>query len=310
MRRVALLLMALCASASCVWLGEGEDTDDCAGDGTPLPSGTPEPNLQPDQVAVVASALRFSLTRLAWSFEAPTLGWDTANCVTVTGGDADVDGWPDIASPQNVAVECVRPAYGTTLLASGAWTLFDTDGGTTPGFGHVASNGAVTIDGAGWSGAEWTFDRRSVATTTAGAFAIDSEDRVVVADLMEETSSLRATYSTVAGTWQPGTPLETGVLEVRGDWTAAMGGVNANGGIEIGGSGSLVVVESCPEKIALGEAVFSYATRDDDQPPEECEEPAPRWSLWRLRVTWSACGATSWDQEYAGSLDEDPWDDE
>lgn len=298
-------LLATCVLASCIWLGDEEEMDEDAGCLTAGGGGaTPEPSLDSETAAVAGSAIRFTASRLAWAYEPPSLGWTSAGCVTVTGADADADGFPDAATAGNVALDsCQRPAFGGLLGLSGSATVEDTDGGALASFAHEAT-GSFAVTGSGFDAATWTFsDAGGDATGYYGLYSSASVALVTATpdfvDLTLERYRLDAAYDP-AGTWTPGTVLSSGTLTVDGPWLAVFPEVVANGQLQT--AVPLTVDPGCAERVTAGELRAYYATFTTD---DECS--GPNWAVFELSVTWTGCGSVTVQHSFDHNTSEDPY---
>lgn len=296
--RLAPLLVA-CALPACVWLDGGDGPDEnaeCIG-----AAGTPEPMLDQYQVAVAGSALRLTASLIAWAYEPPALGWASASCVTVTGGDADADGFPDAGAAGNVSLDsCQRPAFGGSLALSGSATVDDSDDGALASFAHTGA-GAFSLSGGGFDAATWTFsDAGGDATGYYGLHTAASlgtaGDGILDAVLMYEVD---AAYDPTT-TWTPGTPLAAGTLTLDGPLDASFPFPFPSAHGEVVTAVPLTVDPACPERITDGEIRAFYATYETDDP---CFGPS--WALWELSVVWTGCGRVvatqSFDHSVGGS---------
>jgi hypothetical protein len=300
--RLASLLLTS-ALASCVWLGDGEDLDangDCIGSAAGGPVGTPEPNLDQAHAAVAGSAIRFAASRFAWSYEPPALGWTSAGCASVTGADADADGFPDVAAPGNVVLtSCARPAFGGTLTLSGSATIEDADAGASASFAHDAY-GSFAVSGSGFDAAIWTFN--DVGGDATGFYGLHSSASLVVTapvDLIRESYDVDVAYDPAAS-WVPGTPLVAGTLTIDGPWTAVFGEATARG--EIQTQTALTIDPACPERITGGILHGNYATYTTDDP---CAGPS--WAVWDLAVEWTGCGDVVVSHSFLSNTSTDPY---
>ena len=308
------LVTLLASSASCVWFGDPETDsgNDCISAAAFGGAATPEPNLDPTQVGVAGSALAFAATRMAWAYEPPALGWDSASCVTISGADADTVGFPDVEATGNVALDaCTRDAYGNTFTFDGSSTIDDLDDGATTSFAHAAVGSAILVAFAGLNGtsdATWTQD----GSTAGDLFVLESSgSRNLVDgvpgpnDVLSEQHDWTVRYDP-ASAWTPGTPLVAGSFELSRHWFVHFPGVVADGGIEWS---TVTIDASCPSRIVAGSIVFTYATRDDDVPNPDCGSgTVPSFALWELTVSWDGCDSISSSQLFLGIVDEDPWD--
>lgn len=309
-----LPLLGVCSLASCGWLKdawfpEEYDFDQDSGCISAGGNATPEPSLDDVQAAIAGNALRFAATRFAWRYEPFAAGWSSAGCVTTTGLDADVDGYPDVLAEGNVTLDsCTRSAFGRSLTASGTASVSDGDagGGTAP-FSHAAS-GTFEISGLAPDIANWAFDDAASVGTgffrllSTGSLGIHlSTSRDPEHDLPGERWDVDVTYVPVA-TWTPGTALAAGTMEVEGEWAAFFGGANAEGPVVT--PTALTVDPDCPERITAGELRVQYSiytTRIDDS----CSEP--NWAVWQLSVGWTGCGLVAIEHSFDHNSAFDPY---
>lgn len=287
-------LLAACALPACVWFDGDEPGESSECIGAAGAAGTPEPILEPAQVAVAGSALRLTASLIAWAYEPPALGWTSAGCVTVTGADTDADGFPDTGAAGNVSLDsCERPAFGGSIALSGSATVDDDDDGALASFAHTGA-GAFTLSGGGFDAATWTFsDAGGDATGFYGLHSAASlgtaGDGILDAVLTYEVD---AAYDPTT-TWTPGTPLAAGTLTLDGplDVTFPAGFPSAHG--ELLTAAPLTVDPACPERITAGEIRAFYATFDTD---DECAGPS--WAVWEIAVVWNGCGEIVTSQNF------------
>lgn len=297
-------LLAACTLPACVWFGGDDDLDE---DGGCLSAAgaarTPEPMLYQDQVAVAGTSLRLTASLLAWAYEPPALGWTSASCVTVTGADADADGFPDTGAAGNVSLDsCQRGAFGGTLALSGSATVDDSDDGALASFAHTGA-GEFTLSGGGFDAATWTFsDAGGDATGFFGLHSAASVgtagDEILDAVLRYEVD---AAYDP-ATAWTPGTPLAAGTLTIDGplDVSFPFPFPSAHG--EVVTAVPLTVDPACPERITAGEIRAFYATFDTD---DECAGSS--WAVWEIAVVWNGCGETVTSQNLDHFAGSDPY---
>lgn len=297
-------LLAACALPACVWFDGGDGPDEeggCIGAAGAVP--TPEPGLYPDQVAVTGSALRMTASLLAWAYEPPSLGWTSASCVTVTGSDADADGFPDAGASGNVTLDsCQRPAFGSVLALSGSATVDDGDDGALASFAHTGA-GAFSLSGGGFDAATWTFsDSGGDATGYYGLHSAaslgTSGDGILDVTLGYQ---LDAAYDPDAS-WTPGTPLAAGTLTVEGPLNAFFPSPFPSARGELLTGMPLTVDPGCPERITAGELRAFYATSVND---DECS--GPRWAVWKVSVTWTGCGESVTSESFDHNSPSDPY---